>query len=152
MPSPARPPGISILIARAPQPTSWRTHVGPARARVRSSTVYRARGSAPAAGKRALPLPGRPVHEAAAGLGAVGRGVLHHGGRAVHGRGEADPGPHLAGAGAHRVGVEGEQVLERGQVVALQALQDPAVERLIDPARVEPVSYTHLTLPTSDLV
>ena len=33
MPSPARPPGISILMAWAPQSTSWRTHVGPARAR-----------------------------------------------------------------------------------------------------------------------
>src|SRR6266511_462896 len=47
MPSPARPPGISILIARAPQSTSCRTHVGPARARVRSSTVKRASGRAP---------------------------------------------------------------------------------------------------------
>src|SRR3989454_1955595 len=47
MPSPARPPGISILIARAPQSTSCRTQVGPARARVRSSTVKRARGRAP---------------------------------------------------------------------------------------------------------
>src|SRR5437867_39522 len=46
MPSPVRPPGISILIARAPQSTSWRTHVGPARARVRSSTEKRARGRA----------------------------------------------------------------------------------------------------------
>src|SRR5437867_9685716 len=46
MPSPARPPGISILIARAPQSTSCRTHVGPARARVRSSTVKRASGRA----------------------------------------------------------------------------------------------------------
>src|SRR2546430_1149636 len=46
MPSPVRPPGISILIARAPQSTSWRTHVGPARARVRSRTERRARGRA----------------------------------------------------------------------------------------------------------
>src|SRR5438876_2749302 len=47
MPSPLRPPGISILIAWAPQSTSWRTHVGPARARVRSSTEKRDRGRAP---------------------------------------------------------------------------------------------------------
>src|SRR5436189_271461 len=32
MPSPVRPPGISLFIARAAQSTSWRTHVGPARA------------------------------------------------------------------------------------------------------------------------
>src|SRR5712692_4609535 len=47
MPSPVRPPGISILIAWAPQSTSCRTHVGPARARVRSSTVKRASGNTP---------------------------------------------------------------------------------------------------------
>src|SRR5688572_24510649 len=46
IPSPERPPGISILIARAPQSTSWRTQVGPARARVRSRTLKRARGRA----------------------------------------------------------------------------------------------------------
>src|SRR5207245_1416653 len=44
MPSPVRPPGISILMAWAPQSTSCRTHVGPARARVRSSTLKRDRG------------------------------------------------------------------------------------------------------------
>src|SRR6266404_3042595 len=47
MPSPVRPPGISILMAFAPQSTSWRTQVGPARARVRSRTLKRARGSEP---------------------------------------------------------------------------------------------------------
>src|SRR5687767_4684303 len=47
MPSPPRPPGISILTASAPQSTSWRTHVGPARARVRSSTLNRASGREP---------------------------------------------------------------------------------------------------------
>src|SRR5262249_41779689 len=36
--------GASILITRAPQSASWRTAVGPARTRVRSSTVKRASG------------------------------------------------------------------------------------------------------------
>src|ERR1043166_4351152 len=47
MPSPSRPPGISILIASAPQSTSCRTQVGPARARVRSRTLKRASGYEP---------------------------------------------------------------------------------------------------------
>src|ERR1700674_5232128 len=59
MPSPARPPGISILIAWAPQSTSCRTHVGPARARVRSRTLKRARGSAPLFAMSDLPLRAR---------------------------------------------------------------------------------------------
>src|SRR5262252_9151676 len=46
MPSPSRPPGISILMASAPQSTSCRTQVGPALARVRSRTLNRVRGSA----------------------------------------------------------------------------------------------------------
>src|ERR1041384_7156062 len=50
MPSPARPPGISILIASAPQSTSCRTHVGPARARVRSRTLYFPSGRDPLSG------------------------------------------------------------------------------------------------------
>src|ERR1700675_4005738 len=60
MPSPARPPGISILMAWAPQSTSCRTHVGPARARVRSSTLNRARGNAPLFGIAPDHTPRRP--------------------------------------------------------------------------------------------
>src|SRR5262249_23416634 len=39
------PSGISTLITLAPQSASWRTHVGPARTRVRSITVNRFRAS-----------------------------------------------------------------------------------------------------------
>src|ERR1700674_3111734 len=38
--------GVSILITAAPQSASWRTAVGPARTRVRSSTVKRDSGIA----------------------------------------------------------------------------------------------------------
>jgi len=52
---------------------------------------------------------GRPVDEAAPGLGAVSGHVVHHLGGAVHRGGRADPAAHLAGAGAHGVRVEGER-------------------------------------------
>src|SRR5215471_15210043 len=42
MSPPSTPSGISILITSAPQSASWRTQVGPARTRVRSSTLKRA--------------------------------------------------------------------------------------------------------------
>ena len=44
---PSTASGSSILMALAPQSASWRTHVGPARTRVRSSTVKRERGRGP---------------------------------------------------------------------------------------------------------
>src|SRR5262245_43633832 len=98
MPSPERPPGISILMACAPQSTSWRTHVGPARARVRSRTLKRASGRA-AFSAMALLLPAkcdRGHHSATlhprqrAGRVDPGRGAVLDGTRA---RGQYRPGP-----------------------------------------------------------
>src|SRR5581483_4365206 len=53
-PSPfSRCGGVSILMTLAPQSASWRTHVGPARTRVRSRTVKR---------ERALEALGKDIH------------------------------------------------------------------------------------------
>src|ERR1700741_1733149 len=59
--------GISILITSAPQSASWRTQVGPARTRVRSSTLKRA--SAWLAG-------GRDIGDSVGGL--IGRQLHLH--------------------------------------------------------------------------
>src|SRR5262249_60430045 len=71
----------STLMTRAPMSASWRTHVGPARARVRSITEYAARGS-----------------EVMAGGEGAGRGEKKAGGGAPARR-AAGPGPGGAGAG-----------------------------------------------------
>src|SRR5882672_9356980 len=75
IPSPVRPPGISILMASAPQSTSWRTQVGPARARVRSRTLYRESG-------RELVVMGRYPRTSgvAAPVGPCREGVSERGG------------------------------------------------------------------------
>ena len=127
MPSPVRPPGISILIAVAPQSTSCRTQVGPARARVRSSTVNRPRGSVaglmtgpPAAGdpstlsrlhkpsRCAAPSP-RRLPGRRSGARAAGRSAVKPSGTARPQRPEVVDRPREVGGGARLVDlVDGE--------------------------------------------
>src|SRR3954469_19845299 len=95
----SRATGGSIITASAPQSASWRTAVGPARARVRSSTLMPASGSgsamAPTFSGRGVedlgrleggdrghrPAIGFDIHQAAMGAGALAqaRGALVQG-------------------------------------------------------------------------
>ena len=78
-----------------------------------------------------------PIHEAAAGQGAVGRDVFHHLRWPIHCRGDADPGTHLTSAGTQVDRVEGEQMLQGLEVIALEPFENPVIERRVNPTSVE---------------
>src|SRR5207237_2024361 len=79
-------------------------------------------------------MPLRTDGEADTGLRVVDGDVLDLLSRPGAGAGGGDPGAQLPGAAAQRGGVEAEEVAQLLALVALDALEHPLVERLVDPA------------------